>query len=153
MNNTRSQYNEPVYPEIFESAFKESKRTDNQGKHVDLYTKRVGEIDIQSGKLIVCDPALLMEEKPFSTKFPNGKFPVDLAVAKYPNDERIAFSRIVFSEKPVISWKVAGYGPEEHVVTGMNSEDGFSVDGGQCMFIDSDAAKSFLSEYSKDPYI
>lgn len=149
MNNAESEYNDINYPEIFERVFIGSKETDNQGNNVSLYTKRLGEINIQSNKLIVCDPAFLRDAKPFSCRFPNGKFPVDLAIAKYPDDERIAFSRIVFSDNPVTSWKIANNGPEEFVATTMDSEFGFSVDGGQCMFIDSEAAEGFLSEDSK----
>jgi hypothetical protein len=73
-------------------------------------------INIESGKIIACDPIVMGAARPFSQKFPVGIFPVQLSIAAFNGDERVTLS-------------FYGYG----------------VDAGIGMFIDADANIAFSS--------
>lgn len=58
------------------------------------------------------DPPLSTEHldtvcQPVYVNFPIGEFPVQVAIAKQNGDERVAFSRILFSAAPVAKWEMA----------------------------------------------
>jgi hypothetical protein len=67
----------------------------------------MGQLKIVDGKIIACDPFLYNNDLPFSTTFPVGHFPVQLAVAKIDTDERVAFSRIKFADNKPVNWTMA----------------------------------------------
>lgn len=90
--------------------------------------KAIGELQISSGALVACDPAL-PEPLPMAEHFPTGTFPVELVIVTYdpqrsffgrlarglaalPQPERrIALAAIRFSAEPVAAWQPATKAP------------------------------------------
>ena len=123
-------YEVEAVPAIFETAF----FTDA----VDI-----GEISIETGKIVACDPIEMRGAKPFLQTFPVGNFPVQLAIVKVNGDERVAFSRICFSDKPVVRWEFAVDSGVRQLPVGGDTLYGYGVDGGLGIFIDAQANDAF----------
>lgn len=137
-----TQYYIPKYLEkAFEINFSFVDTADNK---YDFYVSDIGELKIVEGKIIACDPLLYNDDLPFTTTFPAGQFPVQLAVAKINTDERVGFSRIKFSDETPTSWTIA-------VCEGQRIEDletdnifGYGVDAGMGAFMDISGGKEFM---------
>ena len=70
-----------------------------------LETFEVGKINLQSGRLVACDPLITNDMKAFVIPFPIGDFPV--FVHKERESNCIAYVEIVFSAEEVKNWKLA----------------------------------------------
>ncbi len=109
----------------------------------------IGEMDIQSGKVIACDVLVFFNVKPFSQNIPPGTYPVKLAVLDTNGAKRNALAAIVFSEKPAVRWENAK--PDQ---TEQESEENevfaYGVDSGTGSFLDSESGREFLQLLGKD---
>lgn len=137
-------------PEIFETAFFEGTQTKVDTFLLNFYSVNMGKISVESGKIIAGDPIVMKDLKPFKQAFPIGEFPVWLSVAKIGEDERVAFSQIVFNNNSVSKWEMAlkeGQKPKS-----IFDEEfyGYGVDGGTGVFIDEKANKAFTDSLKKD---
>jgi hypothetical protein len=130
-------------PGIFETAFFLGAKSKMDTFSISFYPVDIGQINIESGKVIACDPVMIHGVIPFVQTFPIGHFPVQLAIAKLNNDERVAFARILFSDKPPAKWEFAYEEGEKPIPIGGENFYGYGVDAGMGLFIDSIAAKSF----------
>jgi len=101
-------------PFIFENAFRNDTTIQDPTVLARFYTTEVGRIKIETGKLIACDASDMHRRVVFTELFPKGEFPVQLAIVKgEPGEyEYIAYSRILFSDKPVKKW-VYAFSPGE----------------------------------------
>ena len=134
-------YKVQVLPKIFETAFFEGTTMTQDSLKIRFYSVDIGMLNVESGKLIACDPIVMNDAKPFVQTFPSGKFPVQLSIAKIRDDERVAFSRIYFSDKPVVRWEFAlDSGMKQIPIDGVY---GYGVDGGIGLFIDAKANNEF----------
>ena len=80
-------------PKHLETAFDEGFTYKDESNNIyKLYSHIIGDIIIKDGYIIACDPFLYNNDQPFSTKFPTGNFPIELAVAQIDDDERVAFA-------------------------------------------------------------
>jgi len=132
-----------AYPEIFEAAFSDDTKV-NQGDIIySFYNLDIGIIKSETGKLIACDPIVMHDASPFAQNFPTGDFPVHLAMAKTHNDERVAFSRIIFSDNAVTKWDFALQKGQKPISLKDTSFYCYGVDAGTGIFIDSIANESF----------
>ena len=132
-----------TYPTIFETAFSEGTSLRQSKLSITFYSVAIGMIRIESGKIIACDPIVMDAARPFTQLFPVGSFPVQLSIAKFNGDERVAFSRIRFSDKPVVKWEFALDSGKTQIPLGGDSFYGYGVDAGIGMFIDSSANSAF----------
>ncbi|HMU46224.1 MAG TPA: DUF4241 domain-containing protein [Chitinophagaceae bacterium] len=126
-----------AYPHIFEAAFSNETKVTQGEISYSFYKLEIGKIKIESGKLIACDPIVMYDASPFIQNFPSGAFPVHLAMAKTHNDERVAFSRIVFSDEPITKWEFALQKGQEPIPLKDTNFYCYGVDGGTGIFIDS----------------
>jgi Protein of unknown function (DUF4241) len=96
-------------PFVFENAFRNDSTIEDPTVFARFYTVEVGKIKIESGILIACDASDMHNNLAFTERFPKGEFPVQLAVVKgEPGEsEYVAYTRIVFSNKPVKKWAYA----------------------------------------------
>jgi hypothetical protein len=98
----------------------------------------------------------MKDATPFTQVFPKGEFPVHLAMAKIYNYERVAFSRIVFSYKPIVKWEFALLAEQQPIPINDSTHYCYSVDAGTGIFIDSLANVLFnkkdISEW-KDVFV
>lgn len=132
-----------AYPNIFEAAFRNDTKITEGDINYNFYRLDIGKIKIESGKLIACDPIVMHDASPFTQKFPIGAFHVQLAMAKTHNDERVAFSRIIFSDKTITKWEFALQKGQKPIPLKDTSFYCYGVDAGTGIFIDSIANKSF----------
>jgi hypothetical protein len=73
-----------------------------------IAVRTIGQLHVPSGRIIACDPFVPMDRAPFTTAVPTGTHPVELSIARFPNDdERIAAARLRWSEVAADSWMVA----------------------------------------------
>jgi Protein of unknown function (DUF4241) len=134
-----------AYPEVFELAYIKGTTVLADSVPVVFYTHEIGKLKIKSGKIIACDPANLGNHKAFTQTFPIGEYPVQLSVAKYNDDERVAFSRIYFSNKPVKHWDVALLPGQKSVSLKDSIIYGHSIDFGTGVFADEVISKNFAT--------
>jgi hypothetical protein len=137
-------------PEIFETAFFEGTYAKIDTADVRFYTVSIGELKIESGKVIACDPIVMHDAEPFVQNFPIGQFPVQLSIAKIGYDQRVAFSRILFSDNEVAKWEFALRKGQEPIPIISETFYGYGVDGGIGLFIDEKANAVFNELTSND---
>lgn len=143
------QYNTPKY---LEEAFgKDFAFTDEMGNRYNLYSKEVGSLNAIDGKIITCDPFLFNNDIPFHTQFPIGQFPVELAIAKNDDDERVALSRIKFSDSKPIKWVMAVCDEKDLAKLEPGDIYGYGVDSGTGCFMDTSGGKEFYKYLTEDP--
>ena len=152
LDTIQSSTNEIVaVPVLFETAFiKEAKQPANVSK-MSLYGVTIGTLNIVSGRIIACDPMHIDEYgKPFTQLFPTGEFPVQLSIAKFDEEELIAFARIKFSDSPVVKWRFALLEGQSHLPLGKEKRHGYSVDASVGIFIDNEAYQAL--DYKSSVY-
>lgn len=144
----KTTYRDSIYPIEFEAAFMDStivkQKTDRGESTYTFETVHIGKIKIETGEIIACDPSFMRDSNPFTDKFPIGDFDVELAIAKIPvNNNRVAFSRIVFSNKPVAKWTYATRDNEKKIPINDSTLYGFPVDAGLAMYADKSSRDNF----------
>jgi len=123
-------------PDIFETAFSEGTQIYVGTSLLTFHSINIGNINVESGNIIACDPVMMYNNLPFNTKFLIGQFPVQLAIAKIDSNEIIAYSRILFSSKPVVNWEFALIEGQKPISIFGDSAYFYPVDGGLGQFID-----------------
>ncbi|MFC0776419.1 DUF4241 domain-containing protein [Terrimonas alba] len=138
-------------PDYLEQSFTENfSYVDKTKTSFRFYTVDIGSLTIVEGKIIACDPFLYNGEISFTNVFPLGRFPVELAIAKINDDERIGFSRINFSAKSPSRWTMA-VTPDQDIASLQPGEIfGYGVDSGTGCFMDVSAATRFLDFLKED---
>ena len=147
---TLRSYQPLAFPSIFESAYFDQARTQVDSIVISFYAVSIGDLHIESGKIIACDPIVMKDAEPFDQRFPIGEFPVQLVIAKIGSDERVAFSRIYFSNHPVAKWEFALPKGKKQIPLAGNDFYGYGVDGGKGIFIDSAANANFTELRNND---
>ena len=130
-------------PIIFEAAFHPTTAARSSVVSFHFETLDLGSLKISSGKIIACDPIVMDDAHPFAQVFPVGNFPVQLALAKFEKGERVAYSRIKFSDNPVVLWMLATKEGQEPLSLADSSFYCYGVDAGTGIFIDSVANDKF----------
>jgi hypothetical protein len=138
------------YPDIFEGAFNNGTTVKQSNLSITFNKLNIGNLKIQSGKLIACDPIIMHDEQFFTQKFPIGDFPVHLSIAKKYLDERVAFSRIVFYEHAVEKWEYALVKGQKPISINDSMFYCFGVDAGMGIFIDSIASGVFNKKHHSE---
>lgn len=136
----------PFIPKYLELAYGiDFSYTDESNNAYQFYCKEIGQLSISDGHIIACDPFLYNHDLPFSSKFPIGNFPVQLAVAQIDDDERVAFSRIKFSDEIPCSWTLAVCDGQDLSALKEDEIYGYPVDAGTGAFMDTSGAKELFS--------
>lgn len=131
-------------PKYLEEAFTKNFSVKEKNETVSFYTLKIGELDAPTGKIIASDGLIPIENLPFSEIFPVGNFAVELAIAKFKNnDERVGFARIKFSNNLPVKWKMAICDGDDIQNLKDNEFFGFDVDTGTGLFIDEASKKDF----------
>lgn len=133
--------------EFLENAFQDNfSHADEENNNYNFYQVNIGKLNVANGQIIACDPFLFNDDKPFDTVFPTGHFPIELAIARIDDDERIGFSRIKFSDKAPVRWTIAVTVDQD--ATGLSDDEifGYGVDSGAGCFMDTSGAGKY-SDY------
>jgi hypothetical protein len=113
---------------------------------------QIGKLAVPSGKIVACDPLVFFDSRPFTHAVPTGEFAVILSIARFEEDERVAFAKIVFSHKATIRWADALVdGP---AATGANpaTEFRYPVDSGTGSFMDAQTAEMVFEKIQKSDH-
>jgi hypothetical protein len=96
-------------PLVFENAFLNDPKFEEPTLFASFYTVEVGKIKIETGRLVACDASDMHRTHCFTENFPKGEYPVQLAVIKSDGgeEEYTAYTRILFSARPVKKWAYA----------------------------------------------
>ncbi|AWX56377.1 DUF4241 domain-containing protein [Brevibacillus brevis] len=150
-------------PAFFETAFDEGYTQEQDGYLYQFFRQDMGKLQVNTGKIVANDPFVMFETEPFVEVFPKGSFSVQLAIAQVQSqskeeqtdnslepDERVALARIVFSEKPVVSWKMAVWAESDVSQLGEGEFFGYGVDAGTGSFMDAEACTLLEREIEKD---
>ncbi|MEO7140750.1 MAG: DUF4241 domain-containing protein [Ferruginibacter sp.] len=136
---------QPIIPGFLEDVFfNDFSITDTTNNKLSFYVSEVGLLKIVDGKIIACDPLLYNDDLPFTTSFPIGQFPVQLAIAKINTDERVGFSRIKFSNEKPVTWTIAICEGQDLEELEIEEIFGYGVDAGIGAFMDSSGGKEYL---------
>lgn len=132
-----------VAPKIFEAAFAPATTVFHGPDTLKFSVSAIGNLLSESGTLVACDPINLHDSRGFTQRFPIGRFPVELAMAAFRNDERVAFSRIVFSRQPVVKWELARLPGQPPLELSDSTTYCYPVDAGAGIFADKAATAAF----------
>ncbi|HEX8504410.1 MAG TPA: DUF4241 domain-containing protein, partial [Hymenobacter sp.] len=138
------------FPVVFEAAFHQKTLAFSVNDSLDFRVYEIGKLKIESGYLIACDPIVMNEGVAFTQRFPVGQFSVQLAMAKWAGDERVAFSRILFSNEPVAHWSFALTPGQKPLSLRDSTVYCYGVDGGAGVFIDKIANRVFAMKSHRD---
>jgi hypothetical protein len=103
----------------------------------------LGHVRISSGRIVVADPFVGIDQPPIAAPVPAGRHPVRLAVLQGTMGRgRVAFARVDFTDRPVVRWETAR--PEEIQRDAENPDGtwGFAVESGTAAFFDPEAGKA-----------
>ncbi|RPD49503.1 DUF4241 domain-containing protein [Hymenobacter sediminis] len=130
-------YSVEAEPAIFETSFFPGTQINQDSQQLKLQSRFLGNLPVSSGQIVAADPVSLHSEtQPFMTRFPRGRFPVELALARFNGDERVAFARILFSDAPVVSWEPALLPGQKPLPLRSKEYYGYPVDAGMAFFMD-----------------
>lgn len=152
-----------TYPALFETAFVDGTSFEQEHYNYELYSQEIGTLHVKTGKIVANDPLVMFETESFTETFPTGVFPVQLAIAKVSAtagvasegeeqqpDERVAYARIVFANRPVASWKMAVWENSDITQLAANEFFGYGVDSGTGSFMDASACQLLEQESEKN---
>ena len=127
---------------VFVDILGKSMKASHSGKPVDLIAYRLPDMSLPSGRVVASD-GFIMDRDPFTRQVKPLSYPMLLAVAKFDNDERVAFALIQFSQSPVEKWETAV--TESQDLSKLESDQiyGYGVDSGTGCFCDADAKQIF----------
>ncbi len=104
-----------------------------------------GTLKITSGRVVVADPFVGIDQQPLSVRVPDGLYPVRLAVLQGTMGRgRIAFARVDISNTPVVRWEAAKPEDMQRDAENPSGDWGFSVDSGIAGFFDVEAGQAAL---------
>ncbi len=130
MTDIREVENEMDGHPLLEKAF-QNLGPENYGPYsLQFMPRTIGNIEVSSGKIIVTD-GMVPQETPLKATFPIGIFAIEIAIASWGDDKRVAFSRVIFKKDPPVTWFHANF---EGSAPG--SMDGFPVDSGTGTYVD-----------------
>jgi len=108
-------------------------------------TINIGNLNVPTGRIVVCDPLVVPDTDPLTLSSPTGRFPVKLYMAKTPDaGDRFAVAKLEFSTKRADKWVLALR--EEEDLADIPEDDaffGFPVDAGLAGFFDEQAGHAY----------
>lgn len=119
----------------FTRAFQDG-ATCTAGKHTfTMQTMRIGDLTVQTGRIVACDPFVESEASPLVAAIPQGEYPVFLSRATIePNHQRNACAMLKITDALPVRWEMA-MRPEQ------NLANLYFVDAGVGCFMDVAAAQ------------
>jgi hypothetical protein len=100
---------------------------------------------------VACDPFVPYGWKPFQLTMPKGSFPVILSIAKFGDDERVAFAVVKLRSSPPVAWEMLTIGAQDTLTLGEGKIFGYPVDAGTGCFMDISAAQALDDRMRQNP--
>jgi hypothetical protein len=101
----------------------------------DARVYRLPDLWLPTGEIVAADD-FIMERQPFTRRVRSGRYPVTIAIAALAGDERIAFARVQFSDRPVTHWEMALVAGQDVSSLQAGHFFGYPVDSGSGSFAD-----------------
>jgi hypothetical protein len=70
--------------------------------------EHVASLHLPSGRVLACDPLVPIDERPFERAVAAGDYPVDVAVAQLPDQQRVAALRVTLAPGAPVRFEPAG---------------------------------------------
>ncbi len=138
-------------PAFLEDAFTTGfSAKDPDGDALQFTMVDIGRLNVKNGKIYACDPLALYLEEPFTTDFPKGEFPVQVALAHINDDERIGFARIKFADTKPVRWEYAVTDGQDVNELEKGEIFGYSVESGTGSFMDTSGYADYDNLYKED---
>ncbi|PLK50357.1 hypothetical protein C0V76_00565 [Uliginosibacterium sp. TH139] len=134
---------------IFNEAFTDGFMIAVDEQRYQFRPQLIGEIRLESGQLVACDP-LVSCDLPFTQAVPAGRFPLQLAIARNGEDERIGFARIVFAPGRIEAWELALTAGQDRASLKPGEFFGYGVDSGTGAFMDLAALREFEARRQRE---
>ncbi|MCG8700142.1 MAG: DUF4241 domain-containing protein [Bacteroidales bacterium] len=98
----------------------------------------IGNINLPTGKVVVCDPLVVPDMPPLSKSVSPGKYPIRIYIAKtQESGDRYAIAKLEFSDKKAVKWILAlRDGEDVNELEGNGDFFGMPVDAGLGGFFD-----------------
>lgn len=96
----------------------------------------VASLYLPSGKIVACDPLVLLDPVPFAREVAPGTYPVDASVVQFESDRRVAALRIVFGPGAPVRWEAATIVGQDASLLASSERFGYGVDAGVGCFMD-----------------
>ncbi len=138
----------------FASAFTPGTRylKEREGR-IEMELRVIGELDVPTGRICVSDPGTTSFEGPHSPlarRAPTGRFPVEVALARFEDQARVACARVRFAAGPAVTWEHATF--EGGGAPGPDEVAGYGVDAGMGCFFDA-ASNAEVDEATMDAWL
>lgn len=127
-------------------AFEEGDRLTQRPGAIRLMQQPIGELQLPTGRIVVCDPLVTPDTAPLDVVVPTGTFPVVLTIAEIGADQRIAFARVEFAPARSTSWTHVAWPGQDVAALPWDEQFGYDVDSGTGCFMDGDSAAALLQE-------
>lgn len=134
----------------YSKAFVDGHLLDSDFGPTRLRTHTIADITITSGFITACDPLVCPDSEPFTQTVPNGTFPVDLSVAEFGDDQRVAFARIRLGNSESVRWEPAITKGQDIAELPEGHFFAYPVDSGTGCFMGSETAKMLLKALWND---
>jgi hypothetical protein len=126
-------------------AFEDSEIEVGGGERIPVSLHPIGELELPTGFVVACDPLVFPESDPFTRALPPGRYPVELAVVRFPSgDERVAFARLLIASEPPVAWELALTAGQEIATLREGEIFGYGVDAGLGCFMDATSVPLLL---------
>ncbi len=138
-------------PRQLDIAFQQGE-LNTEGGVVRFSTHALGELHLTSGRLAACDPFIQLAPEPFSLALPPGHYPVELAVAHFPNgDERSAFARLRLGTGAAQRWQMALLAGQSAATLEVDQYFGYQADMGAGGFMDATLGTELTADEAANP--
>jgi hypothetical protein len=151
---------QPLQPSTLATDFRNGARyrVDDPGSpkdktEVTAEIRKVGRLNILTGRLKAADPTWLDGVEPFAVEVSPGRYPVALSVIRWTDDPenlRVAAARLEISDEPVASWEPALESDQDPRALGEGQFFGMGVDAGLASFVDAAKADVFREMIEQD---
>ncbi len=121
------------------------------GRTVRFETREVATLTVTSGRLAASDPLVNPNPPAFNRSVPTGPFPVELAVAVFDDDERVAYARVRVADTAPERWEMAVTGANDVAGLGPDEFFGYGVDAGTGCFMDAAAGAALERRMNAEP--
>ncbi|WDD35971.1 DUF4241 domain-containing protein (plasmid) [Nostoc sp. UHCC 0926] len=110
---------------------------------MNLKSYKLGNLILNSNKLVACDPLVFPTTEPFNTNIKPGSYPVIVSVAYNQNnhDPIVAYAMLRFGEQIPTRWEMATRFGEDINSLKVGEKFGYYVDSGIGCFMDAEAGQ------------
>lgn len=118
-----------------------------------LKCHNAGDLVLPTGKIVACDPAVSPETPPFAICVVPDKYPVILSIARFCDDQRVAYAMLKFSDEKPVRWGMALLPKPDSASLKDDEVYYYGVDSATGCFMDVEAAQVLIENIDSDIYL